>query len=147
MKNNISRDRFIENLPYGFASQKIILNSKGKPCDYEFLEVNKAFENITGLKKSEVIGKKASETIDDLKNDIFDWVSFYGDISLNKGKNDFIFFSKKLNKWFKVFVVSYKKYYFSSFFVDISDFKKENFVNIDMIEENSSKIANKKNIS
>jgi|GEM_PF-544870 len=146
MKNTISKDRFIENLPYGFASHKIVLDPKGKPCDYVFLEINKAFENITGLKKTEVIGKKASEAIVTLKDDIFDWISYYGEISLNTGTNDFIYYSEILDKWFKVFVVSYKKYYFSSFFLDITDLKKESSGSINKLGHELNKTIFKKNI-
>jgi len=50
----------------GFAYHKIILNSDGKPIDYIFIEINKAFEKLTGLKREEVIGKKVTEVIPEI---------------------------------------------------------------------------------
>jgi hypothetical protein len=39
----------INNSPLGFAYHRIICNQDGKPIDYEFLDVNESFENMTGL--------------------------------------------------------------------------------------------------
>ena len=40
--------QMIEGLPYAFGYHKIITDSSGRPVDYVFLEVNKAFEEMTG---------------------------------------------------------------------------------------------------
>jgi len=47
-----------ENMVNGFAFHEIVLNKQGKPIDYIFLEVNSAFEQLTGLKKNNIVGKK-----------------------------------------------------------------------------------------
>ena len=38
-----------------FAYHKIITNKQGKPVDYEFIEINKFFEGLMGLKRKNVI--------------------------------------------------------------------------------------------
>jgi PAS domain-containing protein len=43
----------IEHLPDAFAYHQIILDDQGIPVDYIFLEVNKAFEEMTGLKRQD----------------------------------------------------------------------------------------------
>ena len=48
----------INNLDVGYAYHRIICNAQGVPVDYEFIEVNKAFEAATGLIAEEIIGKK-----------------------------------------------------------------------------------------
>jgi diguanylate cyclase (GGDEF)-like protein/PAS domain S-box-containing protein len=45
----------------GFVFHEIILDGAGNPCDYRFLEVNAAFESITGMRAAEVIGKTLQE--------------------------------------------------------------------------------------
>ncbi len=42
---NIFFDRMLD----GFAYHKIVVDKDGKPIDYLFLEVNHAFEQLTGL--------------------------------------------------------------------------------------------------
>ena len=39
----------IENLPDAFAYHQVVTNREGKPVDYIFLEVNRAFEEIMGF--------------------------------------------------------------------------------------------------
>ena len=41
----------------GFALHEIICDENGQPCDYRFLELNPAFERLTGLKRSELEGQ------------------------------------------------------------------------------------------
>ncbi len=48
----------IENSPIGYAYQKIIYNEAQEAIDYEFIEVNKAFENLTGLAAETLKGKR-----------------------------------------------------------------------------------------
>ena len=42
---------FVEKMMDGFAYHRIVVDTNGKPVDYVFLEVNDAFERMTGLKK------------------------------------------------------------------------------------------------
>ncbi|MCE5335736.1 MAG: PAS domain S-box protein [Desulfobacteraceae bacterium] len=45
----------------GLAVNEIIYGEHGKPVDYRILEVNPAYEFITGLKRGSVVGRRASE--------------------------------------------------------------------------------------
>ncbi|HCC08352.1 MAG TPA: hypothetical protein DEP72_09380 [Clostridiales bacterium] len=111
-----------DNSPMGYAYHKIILDEKGEPCDYEFIEANSAFEKLTGLKASDIIGKRVTDVMPGIKNSEFNWIKFYGEIALNGGKEEQEQFIKPLNRWHKVNVYSPKKYYFVTF---VSDTTKE----------------------
>ena len=39
----------VEHSPVGYAFHKIVCDENGNPCDYQFIEVNPAFEKLTGL--------------------------------------------------------------------------------------------------
>ena len=43
----------------GVAICEILCDESGRPCDYRFLEVNKAFEEQTGLVAKDIVGKSA----------------------------------------------------------------------------------------
>ncbi len=61
------------NMSEAFAYHRIVLNSRGEPCDYIFLETNEAFEKLTGIKNA--IGKKATEVLPGIERDATDWIA------------------------------------------------------------------------
>ncbi|MFW6020168.1 MAG: PAS domain S-box protein [Bacteroidales bacterium] len=107
--------------PVGFAFHKIILDDTGNPTDYIFLDVNPAFEKITGLKARDIINQNACEVLPDLPNDNFDWIGFYGNIALNGGNKYFQQYSGPLKKWYNVKVFSDEQYYFTTLVSDIEE--------------------------
>ncbi|HPO48906.1 MAG TPA: PAS domain S-box protein, partial [Spirochaetota bacterium] len=137
-------DKFYKHLiktaPFGYAYHKIILDENGAPVDYEFIEVNNAFEDITGLKSDKIINKKITSIIPEIERDNFNWIKFYGKVALEGGETNFEQYSIFLEKWFKVQVFSAEKYFFSTVFIDISEEKEksaelENFftINLDLL--------------
>jgi len=95
---NYDSKALIKNMPTAFAYHKVIFDENNKPVDYVFLDVNKKFEEYTGLKKEEVINKKATEVLDNITESSFDWIKFYGELSLNEDSDSFIEYSKPLNR-------------------------------------------------
>jgi PAS domain S-box-containing protein len=121
MEYNRSYARLLQTAPFAYAFHRLIIDDTGNPVDYEFLEVNTAFENMTGLKASEILHKKITEVIPDIVTDKFDWIAFYGDIALNGGLKDFEQYSSHLERWFKVQVFSPEKFLFYTVFLDITE--------------------------
>ena len=122
--NNDFYKQLIEKSPSGYASYKIICDEVGVPYDYEFIEANDAFERFTGLKCSEIIGKKITEILPNIKNNTFDWSKCYEDIALNGGQKEFEQFSEFLNKSYRVTFYSPEKTYFVMQLTDITDHKE-----------------------
>jgi len=52
----------------GYALNEIVVGDDGDTIDFIFLDVNKAFEELLGITKEEVIGKSAIEVIPGLEN-------------------------------------------------------------------------------
>lgn len=117
--------QLIEQSPTGYAYYKINFDDDGIPCDYEFIEVNAAFEKLTRLARSEIIGKKITEVLSDIVNGELDWIGFYGDIVINGGKSEFEKFSELTNRWYRINVYSPEKYYLVMHFIDISKEKEQ----------------------
>jgi diguanylate cyclase (GGDEF)-like protein/PAS domain S-box-containing protein len=108
------------NSQIGYAYHEIILDSKGIPRDYRFIEVNLAFESFTGLLSKDIVGKTVLESIPDIINDKFNWISIYGDIALNDKKETFTAYSQPLKKWYEIEAFSPKKGFFITVFTDIT---------------------------
>lgn len=67
--------------PFGYAYHKLLTGNGGEPEDYIFLDINPAYEEMTGLKREAILGKRVTEVLSGFKNSGFDWVDFIEPIS------------------------------------------------------------------
>lgn len=125
---------------FGYAFHKVITDESNNPIDYVFLDVNKAFEDITGLKGDEITGRLVTEVIPHIDEDSFNWIVYYGNIALNNGNETFERYSETLDKWFQVQAFSPEYGKFVTIFSDITDIKNKSAeleafftVNIDLL--------------
>lgn len=120
-----SYSMILKNSPMAFAYHKIVLDTSGEPCDYIFLEVNLAFEEMTGLKGEDILGKRVTEIIPGIRKEPFDFVAVYGATALQGGTAEYEQYSEGLKRWYKIQVYSHEKYYFAVNFLDISKEKQQ----------------------
>ncbi len=109
----------------GYSFRRIILDDSGKPVDYEFLEVNEAFERFTGLARTDILGRTASKVVPGIESASFDWLGVYGEVALHGGSKEFEQYSELLGRWFRVDAYSDRKYYFTVLFLDVTENKKQ----------------------
>lgn len=62
---------FFEKSPTAYSYHRVILNDHSVPYDHEFLEVNKAYENMMGFKVSDIVGKRFYEVFPQKCQDTF----------------------------------------------------------------------------
>src|SRR5208283_4925963 len=110
-----------EHMLNGFAYCRIILDDKGKPIDFVHLEVNDAFEKLTGLKKEAVIGKKVTEAIPTIENTNPEIINIYGRVASTGKEEQFDIFLKPLGIWLTTSVYSPAKGYFIAVFDNITE--------------------------
>ncbi len=108
-----------QNMDHGYAYHKII-EKNGKPCDFIFLEFNKAFEEILGLKRETIIGKRVTEALPGIDKYLEDWIEIYGKVALNEESVTLEQYSAQLKKWFSILVFCPMKDYFVTVFTDIT---------------------------
>lgn len=117
------RERYrilLENLPDAFAYHQIVLDSEGIPFDYIFLEVNPAFEVMTGLQKSEVINKRVTEVHPGIEKSSFDWIHTYAKVATTGESISFEQYFELANKWYEISSYSDQPGYFAVVFRDIT---------------------------
>jgi PAS domain S-box-containing protein len=122
-----SEEKFLglfDNMAVGFAYNKIILDNDGIPVDYEFIDINSMFTQLTGLPRENTIGKRVTEILPGIENEPAGWIEKYGKVALEDLKISFESYSEVLNKWYLVNAYSNKKGFFVTVFIDISDRKK-----------------------
>jgi PAS domain S-box-containing protein len=111
------------NMMNGLAYCKIILDGNGKPVDFVYLEVNDAFEELTGLKKSSVLGKRVTEAIPGIEEAHPELFEIYGRVALTGERDRFEVQFKPLGKWFSISVYCPKEGYFVAVFENITEQK------------------------
>ncbi len=121
LKESEGRYRSIFNgMTEGFALHEIITDDQGEPTDYRFLEINPAFEHLTGLRQDTVAGRTVREVIPDIEDC---WIQTYGRVAL-EGKSIHIEnYSKSLDRWYEVYAYRSSPKQFAVFFTDITERK------------------------
>ncbi len=109
-----------ENMLNGFAYCRMIYD-QGKPRDFIYLAVNKAFEKQTGLK--DVAGKKVSEIIPGIYESDQQIFEIYGRVALTGIPEQFETYVSSMDMWFFVSVYSPQKEYFVAVFDVITERK------------------------
>ena len=115
---------FFNKMLDGFAYHKIIVDKAGKPVDYVFLEVNHAFEKMTGLKKRANYWQESYRGSSGIEKDPADWIGLYGKVALTGEPTQFENHDESLGKWYKVLAYYPEKSHFVALLEDITERKK-----------------------
>ena len=131
-KNQQRYHTLLESIEEGFAIAEVLFDPEGRPVDYRFLEVNRLFEPMTGLKQ--VIGKTALELVPGLEDF---WVETYGKVVLTGKSVRFEHQAMAMNRWFEVnaFPIDAPlEFRFGVLFTDITD-RRRSEESIRLIQE------------
>ncbi|RPJ81379.1 MAG: PAS domain-containing protein, partial [Acidobacteria bacterium] len=127
----------------GFAVHEIICDAQGKPCDYRFLEVNPAFENLTGLKAEQVVGRTVRQVLPGIEPS---WIETYGKVALSGQPAYFEQRTDSLQRDFGVIAYAPADRHFATLFLDVTDrrrreaeLKKTN-LRLDILSETASQL-------
>jgi diguanylate cyclase (GGDEF)-like protein/PAS domain S-box-containing protein len=83
----------------GFAVHDILCDDAGTPVDYRFVQVNPAFEAMTGLQANALVGKRVLEVLPHTEPI---WIERYGKVALTGEPAVFENYSAELQKYFDV---------------------------------------------
>ena len=109
------------NMQVGLAYCRMIYEN-GKPFDFIYLEVNPAFERLTGLKN--VTGKKVSEVIPEIRASDPELFAIYGRVAAGAPPEQFELHLRALDMWFSVFVHSPAPEHFVALFDVVTEKKR-----------------------
>ena len=112
-------------MPVAFAYHKVIYDQNNNPVDYIFKEINNKFEELTGLKRENIIEEKITDVLEEIQESKFDWINCFGELALSKERKTFEKYSQPIDKWFKIEAYSNKREYFTTVFTDITKRKLE----------------------
>ena len=122
MQASEARHRMVfKSMTEAFALHEIVLDGRGEPCDYRFLEMNPAFERLTGLSSSKVLGKLVTEALPGIDSE---WIRIYGKVALTGQPTQFDRYEAALGRHYEVFAFCTAPMQFAVLFLDITDRKK-----------------------
>ncbi|MCF8010755.1 MAG: PAS domain S-box protein [Clostridiales bacterium] len=123
---NFAQEKYrllVENLPEGFAYHQIVTDIKGNPVDYIILEVNSAFEKMTGLLRDQVIGRKATEVYPGIEESKLDLIGIYGKVALTGETAHLEQYFEEADCWCDITAYSGEQGFFAVIYRDITAVK------------------------
>lgn len=111
-----------ENMLEGFAYCQMLYDDQGRPADFIYLDVNAAFERLTGL--ADVTGKKITEAIPGVKESNPELIEIYGRVAMTGNPEKFEIDFKPLGKDLSISVYSPERDYFVAVFDDVTERKR-----------------------
>ncbi len=113
-----------DNINVALALHEMVYDKKGIPVDFIFLDCNLAYENLTQLKKDNIVGKMGRDVIPNLEQK---WIDTYSKVALTGEAIAIIDHSDYLDKYWEVKAYSPKKGQFAVALTDITErIKTEN---------------------
>ena len=109
-----------ESMQAGFASHEMIYDKNHNPIDYRFIEINKKFEEITGIKKEDWIGKTVREVLPDIEQH---WIDNYGDVVATGEPLEISNYTEALKKYYNVVAFKTGEDGFATLATDITNLK------------------------
>lgn len=113
-----------KNMQNGYAYHKVVTDPTGKAVDYIFLEINKSFERLTGLKEKAIIGRFVTDVLPGIERAPSKFIEKYGEVALSGTDARFEIYSEPLESWYSVYAYSPQKGYFITLFENITEKKK-----------------------
>ena len=100
------------NLLNALVYGKIITDKEGRPVDWVYLDVNDAFERMSGVKKERAIGRRVTEVFPNESKDATGWIGKIGQVALTGKAIQFESYRQSWGKWLNASVYSPHKGYF-----------------------------------
>ncbi len=113
-----------ENMINGYAYCRMVYDERDKPVDFIYLDINEAFEKLTGLKREDVVGRRVSEVIPGTQEDNPEIFEIYGRVAQSGIAETFEVFFKPLNIWLNITVYGPKRDHFVAIFENITKRKE-----------------------
>ncbi len=104
-----------------FSLNEVICNEAGEPVDYRFLDVNPAYESMTGMAADDIVGRTALEIFPATRKDS---IALFGGVALTGISARFETYSGEVDRYLDVNVFRPAPNQFACQFIDITDRKK-----------------------
>lgn len=113
--------QLFRSLVTGFALHEVLTDEAGQPVDYRFLEMNPAFEEMTGLRSAEILGHTVREVLPEVEKE---WIRRYGAVALTGQPDRFARYSPEVGRHFDILAYSPRAGQFAVLLQDQSELRR-----------------------
>ncbi len=100
---------------------EMIFDAQGNPGDFRFMDVNPAFERITGLKRSQIVGRNALEITPGLEEY---WIKLFGRVAATGEPATFEQYARPLGRYYSGTAYSPRPNQVAVTFMDVTERKR-----------------------
>jgi len=122
----------VTNMNQGLAVHEIILNNEEKPYDYRFIYLNEKYEQLTGFKKENVLGKSILEVVPGISPKT---IQKYADVAITGKSFHFESYSRELKIYYEAEIYQSSENHFA---VILSDITARKLAEREIITKNKS---------
>jgi signal transduction histidine kinase len=125
-QENVSRSEekfraLFSSMSEGVALHEVIYDKQGQPIDYRILDVNSAYESVTGLKREIAVGSKASMLYGANGTP---YLEVFTNVAITGVPVKFETYFEPMDRYFSISVFSSERGKFNTVFSDISEQKQ-----------------------
>jgi len=106
-----------DRLHEGFVLCEMVAGPDGRAADFRFLELNPAFERLTGLDPARLVGRLAGETLPGLEPH---WLETYARVAETGEPAHRVLPATSLGRWFEVIAYRTEPGRFAALFLDVT---------------------------
>ncbi|MHB8124782.1 MAG: PAS domain S-box protein [Desulfitobacteriaceae bacterium] len=110
----------VSQMKQGLAVHEVICNEVGRAINYRFIYANEQFENMTRLKRENIIGKTVLEIWPETKDY---WIEKYGHVAMTGEALQYENYFKAIGRYYNVIAYSPQYHHFAVIVTDITERK------------------------
>jgi len=107
-----------EHLISGVVIFEVIYDDQEQPIDYRYWEFNPAFEQLTGLRRADVLGRRLLEAFPEAENY---WFKIFAQVVLTGQPTHYTNFAREVNRYFETLVFLLQPGYLAVSFTDVTE--------------------------
>jgi PAS domain S-box-containing protein len=107
-----------QHLKQAYALHRMIYNARHEPIDYEYIDINPAFEQMLGWSREKVIGTRISQL---MPSGHQYWVQRFNRAIETGVPEFFTQYSQALNRYYEIYTISPEPEHFIAIFTDITE--------------------------
>lgn len=114
----------LDNMSNAFSYHRIITDSTGQVCDFEYIQVNPAFEKLLGKPQHSIIGQTVRQIEPHFLDDHPDLLEIFGEVALWGSSREIEYYCQSYQRWFSISAYSPQPGYFITILNDVTATKK-----------------------